>query len=499
MISHVVWERHYNRAPDVVGRTMKVNGVAVTIAGVAPRRFVGARTGGSQIRVWVPLNARPILQRGTASDLTSYDTAVFGLLARLQPGVTPEQTLPTVQAIAARAARESTRGRADGRSTDVVVLRADNYFPPSGEEPGIAGRVTTVMMPLLILLITCINVSALQAGLAVARRREIAIRLSLGASRRRVIRQLITESVLLAVAAGAVGLMVVVVLWRLFDANIPDLDLVLDWRGFAFTFGIALLTGILFGLSPALHATRVALAEGLKDSAGAVAVAARSRLQSGLVIAQIAFTQPALLLMGAAFLNLLVDFREAPSTVVADRIVDVRFNINPRYGALDQDRENTLRRLRDRLSQVPGIAAVARQERGEDYFVAVHPADAVSGVEPFDRLEVRAHAAPAGYFTLMEMLDRARPGLRRRRSRGPSGPRHRLCISRDARGDRPIPSGGVCSAPDRMSATSRSSSSSAWWTSRRRRTTAAGHIGSTCPNRGSRVTSWFGRRDRRIP
>jgi predicted permease len=379
-----------------------VNGVAVTIAGVAPRRFAGARTGGSQIRVWVPLNARPILQRATASDLASDDAAVFGLLARLQPGVTPEQTLPAVQAIAARAARASTRGRADGWSTDVVVLRADNYFPPSGEAPGIAGRVTTLLIPLVILLITCTNVSALQAGLAVARRREIAVRLSLGASRGRVIRQLITESVLLALAAGALGLMVVVVLWRLLESNIPDLDLVLDWRAFAFTFGVALLTGILFGLSPALHATRVALAEGLKDSTGAVVAAARSRLQSALVIAQIAFTQPALLLMGALLLNLLVDFRDAPATVVADRIVDVRFNINPRYGALDQAREDTLRRLRDRLADVPGVAAIVRQERSEDYFgVAVHPADVVPAVGPIDRVEVRAHAAPAGYFPLI--------------------------------------------------------------------------------------------------
>jgi putative ABC transport system permease protein len=120
-------------------------------------------------------------------------------------------------------------------------------------------------------------------------------------------------------------------------------------------------------------------------------------------MAQIAFTQPALLAMGALFLNLLVDFREAPSTVVADRIVDVRFNTNPRYGALDQAREDTLRRLRDRLADAPGVAAVARQERGDDFFVAVHPADAVPGVEPIERLEVRAHAAPAGYFPLMEM------------------------------------------------------------------------------------------------
>ena len=184
VVSHVIWERHFNRAPDIVGKTMKVNGVPVTIAGVAPRRFAGARTGGSHTRVWVPLGARPVLQPGTTLDLGSYDSAIFGIVARLQPGVTTDQTLPAVQAVAARAAREVTRVPAgDARSTDVVPLRADNYFPPSGETPGVAGRLMSLMIPALILVITCTNVSALQAGLAVARRREIAVRLSLGASR----------------------------------------------------------------------------------------------------------------------------------------------------------------------------------------------------------------------------------------------------------------------------------------------------------------------------
>jgi putative ABC transport system permease protein len=403
VISHVVWERHFDRAPDIVGRTLKVNGVPVTIAGVAPRRFVGARTGGSQVRVWVPLGARPVLQRGTSFDLGSYDAATFGIVARLQPGVTPEQTLPTVEAIAARAAREATRmASGDARSTDVVPLRADNYFPPSGETPGIAGRVITLMIPLIILAITCTNVSALQAALAVARRREIAVRLSLGASRRRVVRQLVTESVLLAVAAGAVGLFVVWALWRLFDSSIPDLQLMLDWRAFAFTFGIALATGVLFGLSPALHATRLAVSEGLKDTASGVVVAARSRLQSALVIAQIAFTQPALLLMGSLILTIASNLPQLPSTLVADRVLDVRFNTNPRYGALDQKREDTLGRLQERLAALPGVATIVPQENDDEFFqVAVHPDDAVSGTDAVGRFLVRSHAAPAGYFSLM--------------------------------------------------------------------------------------------------
>src|SRR5262245_114897 len=87
VISHVVWERFFDRASDIVGRSMKVNGVRITIAGVAPRRFAGARTGGSHVRVWLPLNARPIVQPGAPFDLMRDDAATFGLLARLEPGV----------------------------------------------------------------------------------------------------------------------------------------------------------------------------------------------------------------------------------------------------------------------------------------------------------------------------------------------------------------------------------------------------------------------------
>ena len=124
--------RYFGRAPDVVGRTLKVNDVPVTIVGVAPRRFAGTRTGGSHVRVWLPLGTRPLVQRTPAS-LASYDSAFFGLVARLQPGIELDQTLPTVRAIAVRSAEQTTLGQAHrAPSTDVVPLLADNYFRRRG-------------------------------------------------------------------------------------------------------------------------------------------------------------------------------------------------------------------------------------------------------------------------------------------------------------------------------------------------------------------------------
>ena len=400
VISHVLWERHFERSRDVIGRTMKVNGITVTIAGVAPRRFAGARTGGSQMRVWLPLGARPQVQR-TAPMLTSYDDARFGLVARLQPGVRIDQAEPAVALVAARAVRQMTTAAGLIASTDVVPLIAGNYFPPSGADEGpSAGPFIAMMFPVLVLLITCTNVSALLAGLGVARRREIAVRLALGAGRRRVVRQLVTETVMLAMAAGALGLLVIWVLLRLFDANIPDLAIEIDWRGIAVTFGLALVAGVLFGLAPALHATRLGVQEALKDSAG-VAAARRLRLQPWLVVAQIAFTQPALLAMGALLLEMRSDLRELPRRPYADRIVEVRFNVNPRYGSLDENRERMVIGVQERLAAVPGVAGVVRQENNDSFDVDVHPADTVAGLELASPQQVRGIAAPAGYFPLM--------------------------------------------------------------------------------------------------
>lgn len=400
VISYPVWERAFGLAPDVVGQALKINDMAITIVGVAPRHFAGARTGGSQMRVWLPLSARTVLQRNT-TDFASYDPAFLGLAARLRPGVDPEQTLATVDAIAARSMQLVTGTQSGGiRSTDVVPMLAGNYFPPSGETPGFMARASSLMLPLLILLVTCTNVSALLAGLAIARRREIAIRLALGAARRRIVRQLVTESVLLALSAGAFALFVIWILLSFVESSVADVHVVIDWRTGLFTLVVAGIAGILFGLSPALHGTRVSLADVLKDSGGAV-IATRSRLQSSLVVAQIALTQPLLLGMGALILELREDLLKVPSPTYADRVLDVRFNTNPRYGSMNDAREATLRELRARYEALPGVVAVVPQENTNEYVTAVVHRDDRTGGSGDGRLAFRTQAAPAGYFSLM--------------------------------------------------------------------------------------------------
>jgi predicted permease len=393
VISDVVWDRVFGRAPDVVGRTIDVNGVTVSIVGVAPKRFAGARVGGSQMRVWLPLNARVQVLRAGAAALSSPDTIVFSLAARLQPGVLPEQTAATVQAIAARAEQQSERWRASGAiSTEVVALQADNYYPPSGEPASVGGRLSSLLIPLLILLIPCTNVSGLLVGLALKRRREIAVRLSLGAGRRRIVRQLITESVLLALAAALVGLAVIVILMRTIGLRLPTVQLALHWPALVFTFTVAVFTGILFGISPALHATRVSVADVLKNSANAVA-STRSRLQSGLVVTQIALTQPLLLGLGALLLSLFSDLQRLPDRPLGDRIPG-EFQHQHAPAATEQQRTATLLRLEERFAACRREAVVPRpiDRTGR---VTVHPADRVPGHDNEGTLTLNIHASAA--------------------------------------------------------------------------------------------------------
>lgn len=386
VISDAIWERFYGRSPDVIGQAMKVNGVPVTIAGVAPRRFAGARTGGSVIRVWLPLAARPTVQHD-ATMTAEPEHAVLGLIARLRPGVEPERATTVVRTIASR---HSLSGR--GFSSDVVPLNAENYFPPSGEKPSMAGRIVAFLIPLLVLLITCTSVSALLAGLALARRREMVVRLALGAGRRRIIRQLLTETSLLAVAGGLVGVFVLWIVLEVADATFLNAPLIVGWRAAIFTTALALVTGVVFGLSPALHATRRAVSDVLKE---ADVAGGQTRLQAMLVVAQIALTQPALLGMGTALLELREDWNARPTTAFAENVLDVRFNTNPRYGAMDARREAALLRLQERLAAMPGVVGVVRQDAWRSTVrVSAHPGS--------DQ-EAAVVSAPPGYFDVMGM------------------------------------------------------------------------------------------------
>ncbi|MEX2282474.1 MAG: ABC transporter permease [Gemmatimonadota bacterium] len=403
VISHALWDVQYASAPDVVGKTLKVNEIAVTIVGVAPRGFNGVDVDRFDQRVWLPLSARALTESTSQYAFASYDSAMFSAAARLQPGVQARHAVPTLAAIATRAAQETTeRPDRSTFSADVAPVLIENEAPQPWFEnelyamAGVAAGIT-----LLILIITCTNVSTLLVGLAVARRREIAVRLSLGASRKRIVRQLLTENMLLAVTAGSLALGILGSLLQYFSARFPALTLVLHWPTLLFTIGFAIATALVFGISPALHATRLAVSDVLKNSANAVA--RRSRLQSGLVIVQVACTQPLLVALGAFLLLTMAEANGARELPVRERILRLSFVPTSRGASPDQINADIIR-IEQRLGTLPGVEKAVRQINSIWVVAAsVHPADRIPGIEYKEGFNLTRQGAAPGYFELMNM------------------------------------------------------------------------------------------------
>jgi len=286
VISHPLWQRTFAGDPGVVGRHVMLNGHDVTIVGVAPPQFGGMMVG-LRFDIWLPVTLLEILtpERGT---LASRDERPLSGIARLRPGATIEQARQEVNALHRRLAQLYP----ENRNTTVLVRRY--------RDTGATGLLAPVFgallgVTVLVLLVSCANLANLLLGRAVARQREIGIRLAVGAGRARLVRQLVTESLVLALGGGAMG--VLIALWgrdgvRAFIPTAPlpiVFDLPLDTRVLAFAIVTTLFTGIVFGLIPAIQTSRLDLVPALRDCA-ATGPALRSRLQAGLVVSQVALS-----------------------------------------------------------------------------------------------------------------------------------------------------------------------------------------------------------------
>ena len=400
VINHRIWEHDFGRAPDVLGRTIRINDVPLTVVGVAPPRFAGVDASTSEQKVWVPLGARRILEGGGGIEHMRADSAALHAFARLTPGVDASQAMPVVRSIAERyPLLRTTSYRPYERSTTVAPLRANNQSP-DGDTEAVVGRLVFAGIALLILAITCTTVSSLLVGLAIARRHEVAVRVSLGASRARLVRQFLTESAVLATAAAVVSLALLWLIAQLIQAGLRDIDLAFGWQTITFAFGFAIGTAVLFGLSPALHATRAGVSRALKDSSAAI-VSSRSRLQQSLVVAQIALSQP-LLLGLVAFIGLVSSERADTGRTSRDRIVVVTFG-EPSGGGARGEAPAALRGLRERIARLPDVhAAVMDNGSGITSDYAVHAADRVPD-ETFHSFRARGSEIPPGYFDVLDI------------------------------------------------------------------------------------------------
>jgi predicted permease len=406
VIGHRAWEELFASDPAVIGSTLSVNGVRVTVVGVAPERFNGVG-GYTRLHVWLPLEARHLVMTDPPDQLRA--------AARLRAGVSRDAATAAVDVIARRIAHtEAQRAgdaetarqvRAQERAADVVPLLSANGDPMFDRDVRLMS-LAIGLLALLVLLVTCTNVSALLTGLAAARRQEIAIRLSLGAPRSRIIRQLLTESAVLSATAAAAALGIVWLVLRTVPALLTfvPLEFGVTWPATTFTFAVALGAGVLFGLSPALHATRLAIATVMRDSTGTLA-ATRARLQRSLVVAQIAFTQPLIVLLAAVLVLVFSQLRPQTAGQTADHLITValRDAITGSSAVAPAERaelQAAMQRLLDRLRATPGIAAATvdwsalRTPLGA---WAVTAEDRTGGLAPYAVKLISERAAPGAF------------------------------------------------------------------------------------------------------
>jgi predicted permease len=356
IISDAFAAERFGGARNAVGRQVKLNDVTVTIIGVAPPRFNGVIQSGAGRTLWLPMSSWQPITKVNDRVFSDPNAASFEALARLRPEVTLKETLPAVRVVAARAdaAAKAQAKREWTATADVVPLR--------GLMMEVTGRYEDELGPsmalftaiaLLILLVCTTTVNSLLVGAAVARRYEIGVRLALGASRSRVVRQLLTEISILALAGGALGMWAFGALSRVIEVANDGFDVSPTWATLGFTMLYAVLTATLCGLSPALHATRAGLSEVLKDSSAGTR--GRSRLQRTFVVAQIAIAQPLMIGLAAVLAHMVGELAPKGNVTLRDRILIAQLDS---YVGLTLNAPDKVPALVQRLAGLPSVSAV---------------------------------------------------------------------------------------------------------------------------------------------
>jgi predicted permease len=373
VVSHGFWTRRFGRDPAVVGKVVHVNDIPVTIIGVLTPQFTGVQRAvatAPDISFPLALDGRVNAQAADPKGKPRLDDPTYywlQLIGRLKPGITAAQAEGNLAGVFQQAARagfasvlaampaEEQRSSMFQDRDEVSRLQVSSAASGLYDNPPNDMRTVTTLSVVvaLILLIVCANVANLQLSRAAARQREISVRLSIGATRLRLVRQLLTESVMLALAGAVVG--VVIAYWgrQLLPGQTGRAPL--DWRVLGFAGALAIATAVLFGIAPALRATRVAVGDALKEHSRTVA-GSRALVGKVLLVVQVAISL--VLLIGAGlFLQTVENLRDVD--VGFDPRNLVLFRMNPQLNRYEPERIAALYdRTIERLTAVPGVRAV---------------------------------------------------------------------------------------------------------------------------------------------
>ena len=364
VISDGLWEREFARSPAVLGQTITVNQAMFTIVGVNARAFTGAKNVQRAPDVFVPLSMQPLIaqQRGNLSALVNPDFWWVNVMGRFRPGVGDAAALAALDTQLQAAARGTLALKAGDTLPHLVLAdgsRGLHYTDRMFKKP------MYVLMALtgFVLLLACANIANLLLARGAARQREMSVRLALGAGRQRILRQLLTESLLLATLGGAGGLLLgylsrnaipklLTNAWERSDFSTP-----FDWGVFAFTAAATLLTGILFGLAPAWLAARAEVSCSLKETAQTTTRRRKGLSGKAIVAFQIALST--LLVVGAGlFLRTLIALGSVDVGFNADNLL--LFEINPPAGRYPAGKDVLLHsQLEQRFAAVPGVEKIA--------------------------------------------------------------------------------------------------------------------------------------------
>jgi len=350
VLSYGLWQRRFGRDPNILGLTVLVDGASYTVIGVAPAGF---RIPGNPSELWIPYSPKPE-ELGAAK---RGESRFLDVLASLRPGVSVARAQSELRSIAAALAREYPESN-EGYSVDVVPLREQLL----GDIRPTLWMLTAAVVA--VLLIACVNVAHLLLARAGAREKEMAVRTALGANPARLVRQLLTESVVLALAGGLLGLLLAYwsgwILTKLAPAAISRVgemaagEITLDWRVLAFTFGVSILTGVAFGLAPALASARSNLNLILRSGGrGGTGGRTRSRVRDVLMVCEVAAS--AALLVGAGLLiRSFLHLEEVNPGFRADHVLTMQLSLPPaRYPG--QKIGQFYDQLLNRVGRLPGV------------------------------------------------------------------------------------------------------------------------------------------------